>query len=578
MDLLTAPPLEAGNDAEIKKRFDAASNNRDVRGLTALASEAGPDSLIGRAALSQIGTIQSNAAEFKSKVDPIDKAGGTTTPEGRQQIARTFVSTADHPMYGQALVAYVMGQKEDAYKLFTGGTPKTSIEYAKDNGNIIQITTNGLGQPLSYYDTQEGRQISMEEYSRRGGSVSSLDNTIAGLNMLENRKVYNAAFQQEQQSLNNWNQVYRDLSPKIDYINDWTGKFKTDLPPDQWSELLRTVSSSIGQASNTSKSRTAFDQLQKNASTADGIKVDDKIAAQTGAAVGQVLKVSGDKLVSTDGKFSESLDKLKQRTSTDSQSAENSKNASQTFDSIVKSDKFQNALKGKTEKEKQLYVQQLEQVLRFSNEVGSELAKTVDKYGKPSFISLPTSASFTDPQALVMTQMAQHKYNSEQLNSYSKYFNKNAEMYAKTNTLPVPGAIANAYLNSPRFVENQETWSKQIDNILNNEYQARNQAKTAPATATSPSFGTATSEGMVPPPVTAAPVVAAPVTAAPVTANMAPAAAADRVTPAASAPPPAPKAAKLPKGIPAGSVATGKFSTDGKKVYKAPNGSLHVED
>jgi hypothetical protein len=52
--------------------------------------------------------------------------------------------------------------------------------------------------------------------------------------------------------------------------------------------------------------------------------------------------------------------------------------------------------------------------------------------------------------------------------------------------------------------------------------------------------------------------------------------------PTIAAPPKAaavPSAATLPKGIPAGSVDTGKFAKGtGKKVYRAPDGTLHVED
>ena len=34
----------------------------------------------------------------------------------------------------------------------------------------------------------------------------------------------------------------------------------------------------------------------------------------------------------------------------------------------------------------------------------------------------------------------------------------------------------------------------------------------------------------------------------------------------------------LPKGIPVGSVPTGKFSPDGRPVYRTPDGKNHVED
>jgi hypothetical protein len=541
MDLISAPPLSPADNGKVKLRFDDAVASRDVRALSALAADEGPDSLVGKAAFKQINEIQSRAAEFKGATDPIDKAGPEGSPQRNIKIAQTFASTADQPLYGQALVAFVLGQKEDAYKLFTGGTVKTSVEYANDNGNILNVKANGLGEPISYYDTQEGRYLSPEEYSRRGGSVSSFDKTLAGISQLENRKIYNAAFQTEQESINNWGPTIDNLSPKIKYTEEWLNANKTDFPPEEWAKLLRTVSKNIGTASNVSSSKTAFDQLQKGANTADGIRVDAKIAAQTGAIVGQVLKISGDKLVSTDGKFSENLDRLKQKTDTSSQSKENSNNASETFNSIFQSEKFQNALKGKSEKDKQLFVQQLQQVLRFSNEIGTEMAQAVDKYGKPSFISLPTNADFYDPQALLMTQIAQHKYNKIQLSDYINYFNKNADLYKQTNTLPVPGAIANAFTKSGKYSENKMTWGQEIDKILNADFQARNQKPVAlPASA-----------------VDVMTIPTAPATV-PVTSTLGAAAASDRTTAAgreaavpASAPPPAaPAAAAAPPPAP----------------------------
>jgi hypothetical protein len=34
----------------------------------------------------------------------------------------------------------------------------------------------------------------------------------------------------------------------------------------------------------------------------------------------------------------------------------------------------------------------------------------------------------------------------------------------------------------------------------------------------------------------------------------------------------------LPKGVPLGAVATGKFTPDGRPVYQTPDGKNHVED
>ena len=577
MDPITSSPLasnyrfEADAQANNEANFNNAVDTRNQNQLLQVAQQAGTNTPVGQAALSTASTIQNRTNEFATTVKPIDAAGGAATPQGRQAIAKVFATTADQPLYGQALIAYITGNKEQAFNLWTGGVNKTSVEYANDNGNILEKVTNGLGQPVSYLDTQTGQYLSKEEYSRRGGSVSTLADTLAGKTLEANRSLYNSAFNQEKEKINNWQQTYGNLSTKIDAVNNFFGSAKTDLPPDVYAQALKTVGQSMGLANNVSKSKTDLDQLQKDASSGKGIKVTNEFNAKWGTnfPIGANVSLSGGKLVTEDGKSSESINNLQSRQSTDSKSAENTKNTTETFDSIIKSDRFQNALKGKSDKDKALFIQRFENALRFSNDIGNEIARTTDKFGKPSFISLPTSASFTDPQALVMTQMAQHAHNAKQIDAYGKYFKANEDMYSRTNTLPVPGAIGAAYVKRPEFKEINATWASTIDGILANEYVARNAANVAKAakavTAAPPAVTSAVPQAVAPPsrievaPITPNNPVAPPQAAAPapvtapaqVVAPTQATAPAQVAVPAAAAPPPAPAPSPVAAAVPA---------------------------
>jgi hypothetical protein len=593
MDPITREPLgsnyqfEANDQAKNEANFNNAVATRDPNQFLQIAQQAGVDTPVGQAAIATASELQNRRNQFASTVEPINKAGGPGTPQGNIAIAKVFESTSDQPLYGKALIAYITGNKEQAFNLWTGGVPKTSIEHANDNGNVLEIKTNWLGERISYFDTQTGQYLTKDEYSRRGGSLSALANTFAGKTLEENRALYNDAYNKEKEGFNAYIQTYANLPTRLNFINNFFGDpaTKTDLPPEDYAKSLSITGRNMGLANNTSKSQSDFDQIVKDAGTTNGVKVTNEINAKLGTnfPIGKIINVEGgaggSKLVTQDGSFSESINNLRSRQSTDSKSAENTKNTTETFDSIVKSNRFQHALKGKSDKDKALFIQRYETALRFSNEIGNELASLANKYPKPAFISLPTSASFTDPQALVMTQMAQHAHNAKQLESFGKFLDANVKMYSRTNTLPVPGAIGAAYVKRPEFKEINARSASTIDGILVNEYVARDAANaanvakaakavTAAPPAALPVAGTpAVPQAVVPPgnlgtrnieavnfpplpnPAQPAAQVAAPA-AAPVQAA-APAPVQAAAPAQASVPPPAPVAAPAPAPLPA---------------------------
>jgi len=184
---VTIYPSALQDAASIKDAANAALATRDTKGLINVAQQMGVDTPQGNAALKTAQEMQQRSNEFKSLVTPITEA--KTDGERNIAAAKALRNVSQEPLYGQALIAFMMGQKETAFNLATGGALKTTTEYAKDNGNIIKVVVNALGQAQSYFDVEQNRVLTPEEYSKRGGSVSDIDNTFAMKSAEENRDI-----------------------------------------------------------------------------------------------------------------------------------------------------------------------------------------------------------------------------------------------------------------------------------------------------------------------------------------------------------------------------------------------------
>jgi len=471
---VTIYPSALQDAASIKDSANAALATRDTKGLINAAQQMGVDTPEGNATLKTAQEMQQRANDFSKVVEPINKA--KTDGERNIAAATALRNVSQEPLYGQALIAFMMGQKEAAFNLATGGALKTTTEYAKDNGNIIQVTVNALGQPQGYFDVEQKRVLTPEEYSKRGGSVSDIDKTFAIKSAEENRSRYNSSFQNERVAVNKWTEAYAGLAPKLEFLDNFYRKAKTDLAPDDYAKMVGAIANSVGQSSTKSNASTYFNQINDNKSKGQAQKVDAGLAAKLGIPkelIGTEFSIDGNFLVSKTNNQKYDYGALKQQTDSASLASEASQNSQSTLESLVTSKKFQDSISGKSLEEKAKLIQQMKTAIQFGNEVGSELNKAVDQYGKPTFISLPTAASFTDTQAQAMTQLAQHKQNAEQIAAYRDHFDKNAKHYDETKTLPVPGSIGAAYTAKPIFNEIRDRWSNEIGKIMEGEYVAR---------------------------------------------------------------------------------------------------------
>lgn len=445
---------------------DAAIENRDVQGLTQIAKDT-IGTPASEVALRLAQTIEKGAAEFNKLVAPIEKAGGVGTPEGNIQVANVFKTTADNPQFGTALLKYVLGDKMGAVKQVTGGDITKKISY-DNNGNQIEETHNALGEALSYFDPKLGRNLTKEEYANRVGGISSWENTLKGRTEALTRAESSKLFVKEEEQANNWYQLLQGQKPLLQENYNTLQKFKTDLDPKLYNQIVGSVSQSMGQANSKSASKSALNQLADALARGESVKVDDRIASAlrlNPKLINTSLEVKGDQLVSKDNSFKVDASKLKSLQETDTVGSETSKNAAQTMASISEAERL-----GKLNP---VAAQQLRRVIENSQQMGRELTDATDKYGKPSFISLPTSASFIDKQAQTLAQTLTGLQNADQMENYIKYRRNAVDGYTRTNTVPSPGEIGTKYTLQPLSKEIRKFYADEIGKVMNQEFIAR---------------------------------------------------------------------------------------------------------
>jgi hypothetical protein len=354
-----------------------------------------------------------------------------------------------------------------AVKQITGGDITKKISY-DNNGNQIEETHNALGEPLSYFDPQLKRNITKEEYAQRVGGISSWENTLRAKTETLTRAESSKLFVKEEDQANNWFQLLQGHKPLLQENYNTLQKFKTDLDPKLYNQIIGSVSQSLGDASSRSASKVALGQLTDALNRGESIKVDDRMASalrMNPKLVGTSLEVKGDQLVSKDNSFSVNASKLKSLQETDTVGSETSKNVAQTMASIFEAERL-----GKINP---VAAQQLRRVIENSQRMGNELSEATEKYGRPSFISLPTSASFVDKQAQTLAQTLTGLQNADQMENYIKYRRNAVEGHTRTNTVPFPGQIATGFIAQPLSKEIRKFYAGEIGKVMGQEFTAR---------------------------------------------------------------------------------------------------------
>jgi len=444
---------------------DDAIERRDTGALTQIAKDniGTPASDL---AMRMAKGINEKQTRFNELVKPIDKAGGFGTPEGNIKIAQTFQTVADNPQWGTALLKYVMGDKAGAVKQVTGGDIKTLITY-DNGGNQIEEKVNELGEPVSYTDRKTGLPISKDEYAQRVGGISQWANTLKGETEKATRAESTKFLVKEEAQANNWYQLTQAHKPLLQETYNTLNTYKTDLPKELYNKILASVSQSMGQANSKSNNKASLGQLNDAFTNGESVKVDNRLATALGAPrlANMKLEVKGDRLVSEDKSFSLSKNQLKQLTESDTVGSEATKNATSTMASIAEAERLgliSSVAGGK-----------LRRVVENGQQMGRELDEATREFGKPSIISLPTSASFIDKQAQTLAQTLQGLQNADQMSEYVKFRNRAVDGHKATNTVPLPGEIGSAYSRQELPKEIRRFYGDEITKVMGDENTAR---------------------------------------------------------------------------------------------------------
>ena len=105
---------------------------------------------------------------------------------------------------------------------------------------------------------------------------------------------------------------------------------------------------------------------------------------------------------------------------------------------------------------------------QLANEIGTDLANTTQKYGKPTFIALPSAADITDPKSKGQIQALTVHMNYDLMNEYKNFYNNNIKSY-KANEAPDPGQLEAAFSRTKPYAETQNGYADIVTQILNRQ-------------------------------------------------------------------------------------------------------------
>lgn len=459
--------------------YNNAISSRNTGQLLDIA-KTNPNTPIADAAINAVQHITSKAKEFASIVAPIEKAGGPGTPEGNIAVANTWKTAKDNPQWGTALISYLMGDKQNALNLVTGGKTEQKITYDK-NGTSYRKTVNALGETVNVIDQQTGMPISPKDYDTLGIGYSSYADTQAAQLEKADKEANRAALKESQVKNNSWSALTDVHAPMFQEIYNNLGKIKSDLTPEQYADIFSKVNSSIGSAAAQSSNKSLLSQFNNGI----GFKAGEQVSKQVAASMGLegVWSFNGKGGVTNDKGESKSFSELEQKQNTNNVSAENTKRFDQTQESAMKYAKI-NGLSDQA-------TTRLLRTIQLSHQIGQDQLELTNKVGKPMIVSLPGAFNIEDKQGQGRAQALQGMYNNEVMQAYRDWSNKEMVNYNKLKAIPDPAVLEANFVKSPQYQELKNKYAQQIQGVYNESF-----VKPQPAAPAKPA-------AVAPPPVTA---------------------------------------------------------------------------
>jgi len=550
-----ALPAAVGGIQE-KDRVAADAARADGSPTAFLKAAASTDSTEAQRALAlRAANAEKGNATYDQTLGKADAKGGLQTPDGRMAYAQLWQNKDNAPQYANAFIQYALGNSKAAKKYFSGGEVTDQVKIDTTTGDAIKYGVDENGDYHWAINQTTGKQLLPEEFNKVVGRLGTLDQSIAYLQQRDNAKEWTQKFNADVENANNTGAAAQALHGAYQTYGNLLKDLK-DINPALASEISRYGTQVIGTTAAQSKAATAFSQKAQEA----GLKKGDTVSAKLAAGFeGTIPKLAGAKF-NGDGEFTATdgttfnINQLSQGTASANTSAEMDKRFTASAQDLIKDAKIQALMaqdpSGRAAKQ-----------FTAALDMAKSIALQEAKVGSNAF-NLPTVGfGVTDEFARGRVQAEQGMFNQKANAAYAEYAMKMAKTFGPGQA-PRPGELIAGFTASPEYKSLLNEYKSTANKIIKeqNEYAARTEGAGISQAATAPVIPSpAPNEALARQYGTSSTV------AAPTIAELK----------GAAAPPPA----ALPKGIPSGSVDTGKFAKGtSKKVYRAPDGTLHVED
>ena len=468
-DVAPAPP------ATPDEKYEVAVANRDSTALVNLAKET-VGTPLSQISLFSANNINSKLQEFDSLTGKIAAAGGAGTPEGRMAVADTWKTVKDNPQWGDALLRYVLGDKQGAARMITGGDVTTRITFDKF-GKQIKEQINALGEKVDVVDLETGQAIGMADYAKRGGGLPAWENTLGNLLEKKNLETNIVKLNENVEKNNAWSAKTAALTPKYTELSDIFASLKNkDIPPDALAKVFQFANQSMGATAAQSNNKSLLNQYQKGVGFREGEQVSKSVASQFGLP-GGTWTFNGKGGVTNEKGETKSFSELEQAQNTNNVSQENTKNFNQTQADLAKY--------LKTVKLSDADQIQLMRALELSRDIGREQIELVGKHGTPTFLTLPSAFNIEDQYSRGRVQALQGASNAEVMDAFTNFYNKAIKNYG-AGQAPKPNEIENAFTNSEEYKKIQAKYLGQTKEILSEPRKFESSAKAEKPVASKP--------------------------------------------------------------------------------------------
>lgn len=464
---ITGAPTQI--DPEAANQYDAAVSKRDPIALMEVAKR-NFGTPVADASIKAADLLYKTSKEFNSYVSPIEKLGGIATREGKLAAVKTWQTVKDDPQYGTAIIMHLLGDKEGASRMITGGAPEVRISFTKTDGIPIRETVNKLGQIISAYDTKNQRYLSQQEYDALGAKTSALENTLSAIEDKKNLEINVAAFAKDTENTNAWTAKLRALAPDTQRLLALgTELQKYDLPNDLRDQLFQANSRSFQQMNNASASKQILAQMSKSGGFTDGQEFNEEFGSMLGLGKEPVKwNAQSKSFVGVKSGRSVSASDMEQRLGSTNIGNEVRNNFEQTQKTLAEYLK----IKGLDA----TVAAKVRNYMATSENIAVEMAKLAAKHDMPDFMAMPATASIVDSYKQGVVQALGVLMNADAAEKYQKFHNETASLYGP-GTAPKPKQFFQEFSKTQAYQDITNGYSKLVMDLLNAPSAARAQTE-----------------------------------------------------------------------------------------------------